>query len=44
MSRNHLVQLSIRARSTPRTGVWRMTVALIGWAFGAPSAGAEPRL
>ena len=33
MSRNQLLKLSLQPRSAP--GVWRMTLVLIGQAFGA---------
>lgn len=35
MTRNHLLSLSLR-RPSARPGVWRMTLNLIGLAFGAP--------
>ncbi|WP_291538664.1 hypothetical protein [Brevundimonas sp.] len=35
MTRNHMLKLSLQPRSTP--SVWRMTLDLIGQAFGAPS-------
>lgn len=34
MTRNYILKLSLQPRSTP--SVWRMTLDLIGQAFGAP--------
>ena len=47
MSRNHLLILSTRPRpsANPATnpGVWRMTMDVLGQAFGVPAARQEPQ-
>lgn len=36
MTRNHLLILSMKRRPPARAGVWRMTMDVLGQAFGAP--------
>lgn len=43
MTRNHLLVLSMKPCSPTKYGVWRMTLDLLGQAFGAPTARPERR-
>jgi hypothetical protein len=43
MSRNHLLHQSIQPRPPGPRGVWRMTMDLLGQAFGLPPEGSERR-
>jgi hypothetical protein len=37
MTRNHLLSLSTKPRPPGAPGVWRMTMDLLGQAFGVPA-------
>jgi hypothetical protein len=43
MTRNHLLKLSTRSSPVGQPGVWRMTMNLLGMAFGAPVSRGEDR-
>ena len=43
MTRNHLLRLSTRALPANQLVVWRMTMDLLGLAFGAAPSRREPR-
>ncbi|MFN3559996.1 MAG: hypothetical protein ACK4UQ_12005 [Brevundimonas sp.] len=43
MTRNHLLKLSVRPRPAAQPTVWRMTMDLLGQAFGVPASRREPR-
>lgn len=43
MTRNHLLILSMNARPPAGRSVWRMTLDVLGQAFGAPAARPERR-
>lgn len=43
MTRNHLLILSMHSRPPAGRGVWRMTLDVLGQAFGAPAVGPERR-
>lgn len=43
MTRNHLLKLTLRPRPVGEVSVWRMTMDVLGVAFGAPSSRREPR-
>lgn len=41
MTRNHLLILSMKPRPPAQGGVWRMTLDVLGQAFGAPAVRSE---
>ena len=43
MTRNHLFKLSTRRGPAGRPSVWRMTMDVLGQAFGAPTGRREDR-
>lgn len=44
VTRNHLLILSMKPRSPAQRSVWRMTLDVLGQAFGAPAEHPERRL
>lgn len=43
MTRNHLLKLTLRRQPAEPVSVWRMTMDVLGAAFGAPSGRREAR-
>lgn len=43
MTRNHLLTLSTKPRPAMQRSVWRMTLGVLGQAFGAPGTSAMMR-